>query len=335
MLQLKNITKYFNKGTPDEKLALDHLNLTINDGEFVTIIGGNGSGKTTTMNILAGTYFADEGHVLLNNIDITHVPEHKRARYFSRVFQDPMKGTAPDMQIQENLSIASGKGFSRGLDWHISQKDKENYKELLKQFDLGLEDRLTSSVGVLSGGQRQALTLIMATLRNKPSHKRIIKDYIYFAVDDKTKAKKEVLEVYSEGKSVYKKKLQELKEESLSKTEYKTKKQEIYKEFDAKMRKFDITKQIMLLDEHTAALDPKTAKKVLELTNKIVTENSFTALMITHNMKDALTYGNRLIMFSGGKVILDVKGEDKNRLTVDDLYAKFNELEFNSTREEN
>ncbi len=251
MLELHNIHKAFNKGTINEKKALNGVDLTLNDGDFVTIIGGNGAGKSTTLNAVAGVWPVDEGAIVINGQNVTGLSEHRRAKFIGRVFQDPMTGTAATMEIQENLAMAARRGQSRGLGWGISRKEREEYHELLKMLDLGLEDRMTSKVGLLSGGQRQALTLLMATLK-KP--------------------------------------------------------------------------EILLLDEHTAALDPKTAAKVLELSDKIISENHLTAMMVTHNMADAIKHGNRLVMMNDGKIIYDVKGEEKKNLTVDDLLKKFEEV---------
>ena len=251
MLQLKNIHKTFNLGTINEKVALNGVDLTLNEGDFVTVIGGNGAGKSTMLNAIAGVWPIDEGSILIDGIDVTGLPEHKRAQYLGRVFQDPMTGTTATMQIDENLALAARRGKKRGLGWGISQKEKKQYYEILKTLDLGLEDRMTSKVGLLSGGQRQALTLLMATLQ-KP--------------------------------------------------------------------------KLLLLDEHTAALDPKTAAKVLALTDQIVSDNHLTTLMITHNMKDAIAHGNRLIMMNEGKIILDIGPEEKKKLTVEDLLQKFEEV---------
>lgn len=251
MLQLKNIHKTFNLGTINEKVALDGVDLVLNEGDFVTVIGGNGAGKSTTLNAIAGVWPIDEGSILIDGIDVTGLPEHKRAAYLGRVFQDPMTGTTATMQIDENLALAARRGKRRGLGWGITAEEKEKYHELLKMLDLGLEDRMTSKVGLLSGGQRQALTLLMATLQRP---------------------------------------------------------------------------KLLLLDEHTAALDPKTAAKVLELTDKIVAENNLTTLMITHNMKDAIAHGNRLIMMNEGKIVLDIGPEEKKKLTVEDLLQKFEDV---------
>ncbi|WP_304507317.1 ABC transporter ATP-binding protein [Anaerotignum sp.] len=248
MLELKEIHKTFNPNTPNEKKALNGVNLTLEAGDFVTIIGGNGAGKSTMLNAIAGVWPVDSGQIVIDGVDVTKLPEHKRAVYLGRVFQDPMNGTAADMEIEENLAIAYRRGKSRGLRWGITAKEREWYKELLKTLDLGLETRLRAKVGLLSGGQRQALTLLMATLK-KP--------------------------------------------------------------------------KLLLLDEHTAALDPKTAAKVLELSDRVIAENSLTALMVTHNMKDAIVHGNRLIMMWDGRIILDIKGEEKKKLTVEDLLQKF------------
>lgn len=328
MLTFKNVTKVFYKGTPDEKVALDNVSFTVNDGEFVTIIGGNGSGKTTTLNILSGTISPDHGGVLLNNVDITNMSENKRAKYFARVFQDPQKGTAGNMQVIENLAIANRKGGKNGLGWYINKEQKQQFKEMLKGLNLGLENRLTTKTGVLSGGQRQALTLLMATLRAEPSHKQILKDYVTFSMGDKEIAREEVTKVYNEAHQEYIAKTKDLvlHQKMSAKDKHRTRLQ-YYKEFDEKIRKYDLTKQILLLDEHTAALDPKTARKVLELTEKIVRENKLTTLMITHNMKDAITYGDRLIMFYEGKIIHDIKGEEKKKLTVENLLHMFDEAE--------
>lgn len=327
MLSFKNVNKVFLKGTPDEKHALDNVSFDIKDGEFVTVIGGNGSGKSTTLNILAGTIKPDSGSVLLNNVDITGINENTRARYFSRVFQDPRMGTAGTMSVLENLAIASRKGSHRGFKWYISKQEKNKYIKMLEPFHLGLENRLNAKTEVLSGGQRQALTLLMATLRAEPSHKQIIKDYYTFSMGDKEKAKVEVTDAYERFKYEYLAKCEEIKKLNISKKEKQLKLHEAYEEFDSSFRKFDLTKQILLLDEHTAALDPKTAKKVLDLTNKIVTENKLTTLMVTHNMRDALLYGNRLVMFYEGKIIHDFNAEEKAKLTSADLLRLFDEAD--------
>ena len=251
MLELKNIYKTFNPGTQNEKVALDGVSLTLEDGDFVTVIGGNGAGKSTMLNAIAGVWSVDEGQILIDGIDVTRLPEHKRAAYLGRVFQDPMTGTAATMGIEENIALAKRRGKKRTLLPGITRKEREQYKELLKILDLGLENRLTSKVGLLSGGQRQALTLLMASLQ-KP--------------------------------------------------------------------------KLLLLDEHTAALDPKTAAKVLDTTETIINRDNLTTLMITHNMKDAIAHGNRLIMMMEGKIILDIRGEEKKRLTVEDLLHKFEEV---------
>ena len=250
MLEIRNISKTFNKGTINEKNALDGVNLNLNPGDFVTIIGGNGAGKSTTLNAIAGAWYVDAGQIIVDRTDITRLPEHKRAAYLGRVFQDPMTGTASTMSIEENMAIAARRGERRGLRWGISKKEREEYKRQLRELNLGLEDRLSSKVGLLSGGQRQAITLLMAAAR-KP--------------------------------------------------------------------------KLLLLDEHTAALDPKTAAKVLEISDKIIAEHGLTAMMVTHNMKDAIAHGNRLIMMHEGKIIYDVSGEEKKKLHVSDLLAKFEE----------
>lgn len=250
MLEIINVSKTFNTGTINEKKALNKLSLNLNSGDFVTIIGGNGAGKSTMLNMIAGVYPIDGGRILIDGIDISRMPEHKRAKYIGRVFQDPMMGTSAGMQIDENLALAFRRGDNRGLSWGIKKSEKELYKEILAKLGLGLQTRMTSKVGLLSGGQRQALTLLMATLK-KP--------------------------------------------------------------------------KLLLLDEHTAALDPQTAKTVLDLTKQIVDEQKLTAMMVTHNMKDALNIGNRLIMMHSGRVIYDVSGEEKNKLKVEDLLRKFEE----------
>ena len=248
MLTITNVRKTFNKGTINEKKALNGINLHLESGDFVTIIGGNGAGKSTMLNMIAGVYPIDSGKIVIDGINISREPEHRRAKYIGRVFQDPMRGTAANMEIQENLAMALRRGKIRGLGWGIRNNEKDYYRTALAQLDLGLQTRMTSKVGLLSGGQRKALTLLMATLQ-KP--------------------------------------------------------------------------KLLLLDEHTAALDPKTARKVLELTEKIVNEQELTALMVTHNMKDAIQIGNRLIMMHEGRIIYDVSGEDKKKLQVEDLLEKF------------
>ena len=248
MLELKHITKVFNPGTVNAKTALDDLSLILNDGDFVTVIGGNGAGKSTMLGTVAGTVLPDSGTVTLDGMDLTHVPEYERAAYLGRVFQDPMMGTAADMLIEENLALAARRGQKRRLRWSMSNAERETYRELLRPLELGLEDRLSTKVGLLSGGQRQALTLLMASLKQP---------------------------------------------------------------------------KLLLLDEHTAALDPKTAAKVLELSDRIVAENHLTTLMVTHNMRDAIAHGNRLIMMDAGRIVLDISGEDKKKLTVPDLLELF------------
>ncbi len=250
MLTIKNVRKTFNKGTINEKKALNGINLHLNEGDFVTIIGGNGAGKSTMLNMVAGVYPIDCGRIEIGGVNVSTFPEHKRAQFIGRVFQDPMRGTAAGMEIQENLALALRRGAKRGLKWGISNKEKEEYKVALAKLGLGLEDRMSSKVGLLSGGQRQALTLLMATLK-KP--------------------------------------------------------------------------KLLLLDEHTAALDPKTADKVLELTQELVEGENLTALMVTHNMRDAINIGNRLIMMHNGRIIYDVAGEEKKKLEVEDLLKKFGE----------
>ncbi len=250
MLEINNIVKTFNPGTVNEKVALRGVSLHLKPGDFVTVIGGNGAGKSTLMNTVAGVYPVDSGSISIDGVDVTALPEHKRAKFIGRVFQDPMMGTAASMQIEENLALASRRGKPRTLRPGITRTEREGYRQQLKILGLGLEDRLTAKVGLLSGGQRQALTLLMATLQ-KP--------------------------------------------------------------------------KLLLLDEHTAALDPKTAAKVLEVTQRIVERDNLTTLMITHNMKDAIAYGNRLIMMYDGRILVDVAGEEKSKLTVEQLLSLFNQ----------
>ena len=248
MLDLKNVSKTFHPGTVNARTALNDLTLHLDEGDYVTVIGGNGAGKSTLLNAIAGTFAVDCGSISIGGQDVTRLPEYKRASLIGRVFQDPMLGTAATMQIEENLALAARRGQTRGLKWGITKAEREKYRALLQPLDLGLEDRLTAKVGLLSGGQRQALTLLMASLQQP---------------------------------------------------------------------------KLLLLDEHTAALDPKTAAKVLALSDQIVAENHLTTLMITHNMKDAIRHGNRLLMMSAGKVILDISGEEKRKLTVEDLLHRF------------
>ena len=251
MLELKNVTKVFNPGTVNEKVALDNVSLTLEDGDFVTVIGGNGAGKSTMLNAISGVWKPDEGQILIDGADVTQMPEYKRARFLGRVFQDPMMGTAAGMGIDENLALASRRGKRRGLGWGITKAEREHYRELLAPLGLGLEDRLSTKVGLLSGGQRQAVTLLMASMQQP---------------------------------------------------------------------------RVLLLDEHTAALDPKTAAKVLSLSDQIIEANGLTALMVTHNMHDAITHGNRLIMMHNGGIILDISGEEKKKLTVEQLLAQFSKV---------
>ena len=248
MLDIVNVEKTFNPGTINEKKALNGINLHLDEGDFVTVIGGNGAGKSTMLNMVAGVYPVDCGSIVVDGVDVTRLPEYKRAKYLGRVFQDPMTGTAADMQIEENLALAARRGKKRTLRAGITAKERAEYKELLKILDLGLENRLTAKVGLLSGGQRQALTLLMATLK-KP--------------------------------------------------------------------------KLLLLDEHTAALDPKAAKKVLDITEEIVRKDNLATIMITHNMADAIRVGNRLIMMHEGQIVVDVKGEEKKNLTIEQLLQLF------------
>ena len=328
MLELLHVTKSFNLtgAAEDERIALDNVSLQIKPGEFVTIIGGNGSGKSTTLNIVSGSLNPDKGKVLLNGFDVSKIPEYKRAAYFGRVFQDPMKGTASEMSVLENLEVAYVRGRTHSpIRWGFSALHKKYFIEELKRFGLGLEDRLNQKVGVMSGGQRQALTLLMATMRQRPSERVIKRDYVRFCEEDKEKAQEEVELAFSSAKAERKAALLEAK--SLPAEQRKERVEEIKREYESKISKFDLTKQILLLDEHTAALDPKTARKVLELTDKTVRENNLTTLMVTHNMKDALTYGDRLIMFHLGHIILDVSGKEKDKLTVEDLLRMFEEAD--------
>lgn len=327
MLDLINIKKIFNKGSAAETVAIENLCLSIEQGDFITVIGGNGAGKSTMLNIISGSIDYDEGIVSLNGNDISFFSEHKRAPYFGRVFQDPMMGTAPDMTIMENLSLAYRRGkIHSPFLWSTSRREKEYLTEQVKSLGLGLENKLNQKVGLLSGGQRQAITLLMATLRHEPSPRVIKRDYVRFVSSNKKEAKIEVIEAVKAAKTTYLSKKREillnLKE---SPKEKRAAIAEAKQEFRKAIEKYDLTKQILLLDEHTAALDPKTAAKVLELTKKVVEEKQLTTIMITHNMKDAIKYGNRLIMLSKGKVIYDVRGEEKSKLTVKELLDKFTE----------
>lgn len=332
MLELKNVTKSFNLtgAKEDERIALDNVSLQIKPGDFVTIIGGNGSGKSTSLNIFSGSLKPDKGQVLLNGYDITKLSEHQRASYFGRVFQDPMMGTAGEMTVLENLEIAYRRGRNHSpFRWGFKKANKERFINELKRFNLGLEDRLNQKVGVMSGGQRQALTLLMATIRDTPTIKKMRSDFITFSGLDKNKAR-EMIDNDIEDELIKRNDLiTSLKSSNISKKERKIKLNKFDLESYHRLAlKYDLTKQILLLDEHTAALDPKTAKKVLELTDKIVHENNMTTLMVTHNMRDALLYGNRLIMFYSGHIVMDVSGEEKAKLTSADLLKKFDELDL-------
>ena len=251
MLSVNGICKTFNPGTVNEKIALENVSVQLEEGDFVTLIGGNGAGKSTLLNSVAGVYGVDRGSIRIGDVDVTRIPEHRRAAVLGRVVQDPMMGTAANMEIEENLALAYRRGQRRTLRWGISRKERDLYRELLRQLELGLEDRMTVKVGLLSGGQRQALTLLMATLKNP---------------------------------------------------------------------------KVLLLDEHTAALDPKTAEKVLEISEQLISANHLTTLMVTHNMKDAIKHGNRLIMMHEGRIILDIRGEEKENLTVEDLLNRFGKI---------
>lgn len=325
MIEIKNITKTFNPGTVNEHKAIDNLNLVLNEGDFVTVIGSNGAGKSTLLNIISGSISADSGFILLNGTDVAGLSEHKRAPYFGHVFQDPMKGTATDMTVIENLALARSRGKKRSVfRWSIPSKDKEFYKEQLASLGLGLESRLYQKVGLLSGGQRQAITLLMATISQKPSFNQIRKDYVKFNPLHRDEAKEEVEGVYHEQKQLYKETVKSIrKDNKLSGAQKSAKIKEAYNAFDAKMREYDVTKPVLLLDEHTAALDPKTAAKVLEITERIVREQHLTTIMITHNMNDAIKYGNRLIMMSKGKITVDVSGKEKEKLTIAHLLDMF------------
>ena len=322
MIELRNIVKKFNNGTASETVAIDHLNLTLREGDFITVIGGNGAGKSTLINIIAGSFPADEGMILLNNNDVSKMHEYQRAQYFGRVFQDPMVGTATDMTVIENLALAYGRGKTRSLfRWSYRPSDVEFFVNELKTLGLGLEDRLYQKVGLLSGGQRQALTLLMATIRSEPSYNKIKRDYVRFYDGNKKEAKEIIDQAFKEAFDEFKAKKASLA--SLSKEEKKVQLKELKNALDKKLRAYDVTKPVLLLDEHTAALDPKTAEKVLETTDRIVKENNLTTIMITHNMKDAIKYGNRLIMMSKGKVVADISGEEKKKLTIETLLDMF------------
>jgi len=327
MLELRNVTKKFNlTGNKEDLLVvLDNINLTIHPGEFVTIIGGNGSGKSTTMNIISGVLKPDSGSVCLNGVDVTSLREDQRAAYFGRVFQDPQMGTAADMSVIENLEIAYRRGRRHSpFRWGFIKSHKQIFIEELKRFDLGLENKLNQKVGTMSGGQRQALTLLMATMRNKPPYSRIRKDYILFGEKDHEQAAKHFDDAFNAAKNKYLEEKNRIKNNaSLTNEEKKEQLKNAKQEMDQAIRKFDVTQQILLLDEHTAALDPKTAKKVLELTEKIIKESNMTTLMVTHNLSDALRYGNRLIMFDRGHIIHDFNAEEKAKLKPEDLYKMF------------
>ena len=333
MIELKNITKTFNPGTVNEHKAIDNLNLVLNEGDFITVIGSNGAGKSTLLNIISGSLEADIGFILLNGTNVANLSEHRRAPYFGHVFQDPMKGTATDMTVIENLALARNRGKRNSMfRWSISNKDKAYYEEQLKSLGLGLESRLYQKVGLLSGGQRQAITLLMATISQKPSFKQIRKDYVKFNPARRDEAKEEVERVYHEQKEIYKAKVKSIvKDHGLSVQEKSHKIKEAYNAFDTKMREYDVTKPVLLLDEHTAALDPKTAAKVLEITERIVREQHLTTIMITHNMNDAIKYGNRLIMMSKGKITVDVSGDEKKKLTITQLLDMFSKSSENDT----
>ena len=325
MIELRHLSKTFNPGTPSEHLAIDDLSLSLESGDFVTIIGGNGAGKSTMLSLIAGSLSADGGEILLNNNDISRLSEHRRAPYFGRVFQDPLMGTAADMTVLENLALAYNRGHHHSpFRWSIRAKDKAYFKERLSSLGLGLENRMGQKVGLLSGGQRQALTLLMAVIRQPPSHQRILKDYVRFYDGDKKAAKEEVRKAYAEGKAKYRAECAKINADpALSPEEKQKRRREAYRRFDEAFRAYDVTKPVLMLDEHTAALDPQTAAKVLEITERFVRANALTTLMVTHNMKDAIRYGDRLIMMSKGKVVVDVRGPEKSKLTIEQLMALF------------
>ena len=324
MIEIRNLLKTFDNGSDSKTIAINHLNLTLQEGDFVTVIGGNGAGKSTLINIISGSVPQDEGEILLNNNDISKLHEYQRAPYFGRVFQDPMVGTATDMTVIENLALAYGRGKRRSLfRWSYKKEDVNFFINELKTLGLGLEERLYQKVGLLSGGQRQALTLLMATIRSLPSYNQIKRDYVRFFDGDKKQAKIDINKIFKEALDDFKDKKQEVMKSDLSKEEKKERLDELKFELDKKLRFYDVTKPVLLLDEHTAALDPKTAEKVLEVTEKIVNENNLTTIMITHNMKDAIRYGNRLIMMSKGKIVADIGGEEKKNLTIETLLNMF------------
>ena len=318
MLEIQNVSKTFNAGTVNQKTALNGLNLKLNEGDFVTVIGGNGAGKSTMLNAVAGVWPVDCGKIVIDGVDVTRLSEHQRAAYIGRVFQDPMTGTAATMQIEENLALAARRGKPRTLRIGITKAEREQYRELLKSLDLGLENRLTARVGLLSGGQRQALTLLIGTAatmqieenlalaarRGKPRTLRI----------GITKAEREQYRELLKSLDLGLENRLTARVGLLSGGQ-----RQALTLLMATMNK----PKLLLLDEHTAALDPKTALKVLTLSAKIVEENHLTTMMITHNMKDAIKYGNRLIMMHEGHIIYDVSGDEKKNLQVSDLLAKF------------
>lgn len=324
MIELRNIVKKFNTGTASEMVAIDHLNLTLQEGDFITVIGGNGAGKSTLINIITGSIPADEGMILLNNNDVSKMHEYHRAQYFGHVFQDPRIGTATDMTVIENLALAFGRGKTRSLfRWSYRKSDVQFFIDQLKTLGLGLEDRLYQKVGLLSGGQRQALTLLMATIRSEPSYNKVKKDYVRFFDGDKKQAKHDIDVAFKTAFDNFNKQKKDVLASNFTKEEKKEKISKLKEQLDKELRKYDVTKPVLLLDEHTAALDPKTAEKVLETTDRIVKENNLTTIMITHNMKDAIKYGNRLIMMSKGKVVADISGEEKKKLTIETLLNMF------------
>lgn len=324
MIQLRNIVKVFNAGTASENIALDHVNLTLQEGDFITVIGGNGAGKSTLMNIIAGTLPVDEGQILLDNVDVSSVPEHKKAQFFGRVFQDPKVGTATDMTVIENLALAYGRGRPRSLfRWSYRKEDVDFFIKELESLDLGLENRLYQKVGLLSGGQRQALTLLMATIRHNPAPTRIKKDFVRFSPGDKKELKKKIDIAFKEIDLNFKNETKAIKISNISKEEKKKALIDLKLKRNQKYWEYDLTKPVLLLDEHTAALDPKTAQKVLQTTERIVNENHLTTIMITHNMKDAIKYGNRLVMMSKGRIVADISGDKKQKLTIDTLLQMF------------
>lgn len=314
MLDIQNLSKSFHQGTINQKDVLKDLSLTLNDGDFVTVIGGNGAGKSTLLNLIAGTYSPDQGNISINAHAIEKLSEPKRAPYISRVFQDPMLGTCADMTIEENLAMAYRRGKRRTLAWGISHQERQFFKSQLASLELGLENRLTTKAGLLSGGQRQALSLLMATMVQLPYPEYTVKENLLHALDMrysrlKRKQVLKALPISSQLRACYTQKTTDLSKETAT---------------ELKEIMIQLTKPyLLLLDEHTAALDPKTSQKVLQLTQKMITEHHLSAIMVTHNMKDALNYGNRLWVMAEGKIVLDIPEAQKKNLQVKDLLALF------------